>query len=347
MGKMVDALRRAEQERKQARQRQRPDESALAVATPTPPAAVAAPAPPMQASSAAHDHVASVASPSPEVRPAPQVAPSPPVPPPPVPQVLIPNVEASQVPTQQAVAVAQPDPIPNAPAAPGPGHHTGHGALDPYLVAYYDRQDEASEQYRALRTSILAQNPTGQPRSLVFTSSSPREGKTVTTLNLAITIADSGEHRVLVVDGDLRFGRVAEMLGVAPRPGLTDLLADEAAIDAVVQSTLIENLDVVAAGRAIANPTELVASSHARQLFGLFKSRYDVVLVDTPPLSYTDASVIASYCDGAYLAVKMGDTHRHKADHAIGLIESAGGRVLGCVMTNLRYYIPGYLYHRT
>ena len=340
MGKMVEALRRAEQERSQARQRHRQDAGGAAT-TPTPPSAVATDAPEVPASASQPVQAPVTPEPRPQTPPPPQVAVSQPAPPP-VPQVQIPHVEAASAP---------PTPVPDvqvdSPAAPASAHPTGHGALDPYLVAYYDRQDKASEQYRALRTSILAQNPSNEPRALIFTSSSPREGKTVTVLNLAITVADSAECRVLVVDADLRFGRAAEMLGVAARPGLTDLLADEAAIDTVVQSTLVENLDVIAAGRAIANPTELLGSSHARQLFGLLKTRYDMVLVDTPPLGYTDASVIASYCDGAYLAVKIGDTHRHKVDRAVGLIENAGGRVLGCVMTHLRYYIPSYLYQRT
>jgi len=228
-----------------------------------------------------------------------------------------------------------------------PGSSLGLGTLASHLVAYYQRNGELAEQYRSMRTNILAQMPGGEPHVLAFASSGPGEGVTTTVLNLAITIADGGERRVLVVDADLRDGNGAMFMGASPEPGLTDLLSDEASLDSVIQPTVVENLDIIGCGRPVADSTQLLSSSYARQLFEGLKDRYDLILIDAGPTSRTDAAVTAGLADGTYVAAVMGETNRQKVDRAIRQVEAAGGRVAGCVLTKVRYYIPAPLYRRT
>jgi len=144
------------------------------------------------------------------------------------------------------------------------------------------------------------------------TSSLHSEGKTLTALNLAMTIAQSTQKpRVLLIDADLRRGRVAKYLGVNQKIGLAEILTDKAQpIDALFNID-VENLTFVAAGSVPPNPAELLSSDRMKRFLTLMKTKFDHIIIDTPPvISVTDAGIVGAQSDGVLLIIQAGRTQR-------------------------------------
>ncbi|MGM0705391.1 MAG: polysaccharide biosynthesis tyrosine autokinase [Bacteroidota bacterium] len=166
-----------------------------------------------------------------------------------------------------------------------------------------------TENYRLIRTNLqFAQaNDDVQPEVLMITSPESGDGKSTTSVNLAITIALSG-RKVLLIDADLRRPTTHKLLGVDRSPGLAEMLVDSAQRE-IVQRTFIENLYHVPAGTVKVPPTELLDSARMRQLVALGRSRCDVVIIDTPPvMGATDALVVSSLCDAVLVVAAANKT---------------------------------------
>jgi capsular exopolysaccharide synthesis family protein len=217
--------------------------------------------------------------------------------------------------------------------------------IDPHIVSYTDPQCTISEQYRMLRTNLLALN-SGRPiRALVMTSAIKREGKTVTVLNLAAVMATDEEKKVVAIDCDLRRPRVHTLLGMDSRPGLAELLRGEVELEAALHKARITNLTVLPAGKPPSNPSEQIGSSRMRHLIGELKDRFDYLLFDTPPvMAVTDAGVLGAMVDGVILVIKTESTKRNVVMRAQTLLRGANARLVGCVLTNIREFSPYYIY---
>jgi capsular exopolysaccharide synthesis family protein len=201
------------------------------------------------------------------------------------------------------------------------------------LIVHDQAGSPRAEAHRQIRTNLQFVNVDQPPRVVVFTSSLPREGKTTTTCNVAITLAQAG-LRVVLVDADLRRPTVAEYLGLEGAVGLTSVLIDRATLDQAVQPWGPDGMAVLASGPIPPNPSELLASQHMTDLLGELAGRYDMVLVDTPPLlPVTDAAVLASRCDGALLAVRHGKTTKNQVRAAGAALTAVSARLLGTVLT--------------
>ncbi|MHC4471860.1 MAG: CpsD/CapB family tyrosine-protein kinase [Planctomycetota bacterium] len=223
---------------------------------------------------------------------------------------------------------------------------TGDGEVDPHLVTYFDRMSPISEQYRLLRTNLKGLDPDSPPKVIVVTSAVPKEGKTVTALNLALTLADDKEARVAVVDADLRKPTVHRLFAVDAQRGLADFLAGNVMLELVLQRSRLQNLHILPAGRLPANPTELLAGKKMDDLVTRLSRDFDWVVIDTPSVvSMTDAAVVGAKADGTVLAVKMGDTPRQTVRLAISLLEKARVKVLGAVLTHLTPLMQDYYYY--
>jgi capsular exopolysaccharide synthesis family protein len=171
------------------------------------------------------------------------------------------------------------------------------------------------------------------PRLLALTSPQPGDGKTTVVCNLAIVAAEAGS-RVLIVDADLRIPRVADFLGLDGARGLTDLLGDPTLEPAsvVIQAPFAENLWVLASGPKPPNPSELLASERMSTLIARFRSDYDLVLFDTPPvLVVTDAALLASKTQGVILVTRSRATNRLAIEHAVQALAQVDARLLGVV----------------
>lgn len=220
--------------------------------------------------------------------------------------------------------------------------------IDPHVVSFSDPASPVSEQYKILRTNLLSLSSPAKPlKAIGITSAIHNEGKTVTALNLAITIAhDLSKKSVLFVDSDLRKSRIEKILGIDKvETGLADYLQDSLTVDSVCIKTGIENLTLLPAGKGPKNPAELLSSRRMKDLVGILKNNFDFIIFDMPPvIPVTDPSVLGTQLDGVLMVVQAGRTQKNVIKHAEMLLQQARAKILGCVMTHVEYHLPQYMY---
>lgn len=204
------------------------------------------------------------------------------------------------------------------------------------LIVHVDPRSPRAESFRALRTNLNFIDPGVTRRSYVVTSAMPAEGKSTTTANLAIALAESGAS-VVLVDADLRRPRTAEIMGIEGAVGLTDVLIGQIEMDDALQPWGSRgNLAVLPAGRVPPNPSELLGSMGMSAALEQLSERYDFVLIDAPPLlPVTDAAVLSKIVTGTLLIVSAASSKRGQLREAMTLLQNIGSRTLGVVMTKL------------
>ncbi|MBF0217274.1 MAG: CpsD/CapB family tyrosine-protein kinase [Candidatus Omnitrophica bacterium] len=218
-------------------------------------------------------------------------------------------------------------------------------AIEEHVVTFHDPMSPISEQYNMLRTNIQQLKKSKRHKTFIITSSRDGEGKTVTSTNLAIAMArDSDNGSVLLVDADMRRGKAAEYLGIAASPGLAELLSGKADLGDVIITPGVADLEVVVSGKTPKNPSELLNSKKMKDVMAAFKSRYDYIIIDTPPvMSVADACILGPMADGVILVVQAGRTQRDMVKNSEKKVKQAGGEIAGFVMTKTEYHLPGYL----
>ena len=203
------------------------------------------------------------------------------------------------------------------------------------LIVQSEPNSPRAEAFRALRTNLQFLDVEGGPRSFVVTSSIPSEGKSTTTANLAIVMAQSGA-RVLVIDGDLRSPSVADLFGIEGGVGLSDVLIGRARLQDAIQVWGMKNLSLLPAGTMPPNPSELVGSQAMVSLLRHVEKEFDVVLIDSPPLlPVTDSALLSKHVRGALVVVAAGRTHRGQLAGSIESLQNVGSNVAGIVLTML------------
>ena len=201
------------------------------------------------------------------------------------------------------------------------------------LTVHEDPQSPRSEAFRQLRTNLQFVDVDNPRKVIVVTSSLPTEGKTTTIVNLAIALASAGT-RVVVVEADLRRPKVADLLGIERSVGLTSVLSGRVRVDQAVQLWAGGRFDVLASGPLPPNPSELLASQHMKAVLAELRERYDVVLIDTPPLlPVTDAAAVAPATDGAILVCRFKETTRDQVASAAEALQAVSAPLLGTVFT--------------
>ncbi len=200
------------------------------------------------------------------------------------------------------------------------------------LIVHADPLSPRAESFRALRTNLQFLDMGGRA-SFVITSSIPSEGKSTTTINLAIALADAGK-RVALIDTDLRKPKVAEYLGMEGGAGLTDVLIGRAKVTEVMQVWGGRSLYVLPAGKIPPNPSELLGSRQMSMLLDMLEKDFDVVLCDAPPLlPVTDAAILARATSGALLVIAAGRTTKHQLTGAVEALNTVGAKLAGFVMS--------------
>ncbi len=189
-----------------------------------------------------------------------------------------------------------------------------------------------SEPYRALRTAVRFTDVDTDPRSFLITSATPGEGKTTTAANLAIALAAGGES-VVVVDADLRRAALAEVFGLDGSVGLSSLVLKTATIDEAVQPWR-DNVWVLASGRPLPpNPSEVLGSHFMGHVISELTSRFDVVLIDTPPiLPVTDAVALATQVDAVLIVARYGAINQGPAAEARKRLDAVSAHVIGFIL---------------
>ncbi len=191
-----------------------------------------------------------------------------------------------------------------------------------------------AECCRSLRTNIMLSAADRPLKTIVVCSANPREGKTTSVIYLGTTMAASNQ-RVLLVDTDMRRPRLHVSTGVERKRGLTNLILGEDSYDEVIQATEIPNLFVLPCGPLPPNPAELLMSKRFEVVLAELNKRFDRVILDSPPLPYTDAVVLSKRTDGVILVVRAGKTLRDELKRSSKTIREVGGAVIGVIVNEL------------
>ena len=205
------------------------------------------------------------------------------------------------------------------------------------------------ETYKTARTNIIF-SVSGIAKAgcklIAITSANPGEGKTTTSLNLAITFAQTGA-RVLAIDGDLRKPRLHRYLGIKKDIGLSTLLANQVSIEDAIHKNVRSGLDVIAAGEIPPNPAELLASEAMKALIDKLAENYDYIFFDTPPVTVvTDASALSPSVDGVIVVVRQNYTDHESLAMAVNLLNIAQAKILGFFVNDVQTKRGGYHYGR-
>ena len=203
------------------------------------------------------------------------------------------------------------------------------------------------EAYRLLRTSVLRSEGEDPIRSVAITSAEPNEGKTLSSVNLAVAVALDGKT-VILVDADLRHADVHRHFGLSNEVGFTNVVAGERPVEEALQDTNIPGLRVLASGPLHPSPPELLNSRASRACFQRLSQLADFVVIDTPPaLLMADAHIVARMTDGVLLVVSARDSAKHRLDRTSYLLRQTGARLLGTVLNKADEGLGGYYgYHR-
>jgi capsular exopolysaccharide synthesis family protein len=203
--------------------------------------------------------------------------------------------------------------------------------LNPLLVAGLAPKSPAAEQYRALRTRLSHAEGANALRTILITSPQKGEGKSITAANLALTMAQELQRRVVLVEADLRKPSLQSLFGLPSGPGLAEYLSGEAELKEVMKFLPDHNLTVIPAGPNAANPAELLGSTAMRRMLDQLRTRFDRVILDTPPvLPLADVAVLAPLVDGALLVVRAGVTPKPAIENALRGFDSS--RLIGIVL---------------
>jgi capsular exopolysaccharide synthesis family protein len=218
--------------------------------------------------------------------------------------------------------------------------------LSEALIPFFDRSSLVTEQYRALRTRLLSQNPNYEHRTIAITSAVPKEGKSVTTLNLGCILAEIRHLKVLVVDGDLRRGSLADMLNEQHRPGLAEVFSGETTYSEVIRDTPIPNLKFIPAGNTSnRSAAELWTAASAKPVFRHMRNDFHYTIVDTPPTTtVTDVGIIGQLCTGVIFIVRLHRTDEHSAKRAVRLLQVNNIPIVGCMLVGRDAPVGAYGY---
>jgi protein-tyrosine kinase len=208
--------------------------------------------------------------------------------------------------------------------------------IDPRYSVFVNESGEQSgaEKFRTLRSRLYQIAATRPLKRILVTSSVPEEGKTFITSNLAQSIVRQEDRKVLLIDGDLRASRLHRSLGASAGPGLSDYLRGEADEFQIIQMGKEPNLGLIAGGKEVSNPSELLHSKAMETLLDRLTPLFDWVILDSPPaIAVHDASILADICDGVLFVVRAGATDFEVAQKAASEFDEK--RILGVVLNRV------------
>ncbi len=214
------------------------------------------------------------------------------------------------------------------------------------LVSQARPHSQMAESYRALRTSLLLSNLGAPPKVIMVTSALPQEGKSTTSINTAVVLAQKGVQ-VLLIDADLRRPSIHKTLGMGPRSGLSNVLTGSTTLQqSIAVSTVLPNLHILPAGTPPPNPAELLASTNMKDVLDELREQYDHIVVDTPPtLSVTDAVVLSPRADAIVLVIRSGQTTKQSLRRARDILTQVNARVSGVLLNAVDLSSPDYYYY--
>lgn len=211
-------------------------------------------------------------------------------------------------------------------------HHKGKGieANFNYFISNVKSNKAGFEAYRTLRTNIQFQKATKKLQSILITSTEKNEGKSLSSSNLAIVMAMDNK-RTIYIDADLRN---TSGIDEGTESGLTNYLAGYKGMDEIVLQTSMPNLSIIKSGPIPPNPTELLSSSRMDTLLAELESMFDMIIIDSPPMLFSDAAILATKVDGCLFISNAGRTKTRHARQAIDQLHNVNAMIIGAVLNN-------------
>lgn len=208
---------------------------------------------------------------------------------------------------------------------------------DPHLVLVNRPGSPIAERYRRLRLKLDQPGPDGAPRQIILvTSAVPEEGKTTTTVNLALAFAEDRDRKTLLIDADLRRPSVSRYLTPPSKLGLADVLSGDVSLDHALLDIKASHLSILPAGTPTSNPLQILQSDYLGGVFAELRRRFDRIVIDTPPtVPFTDAAVLGAICDGSVLVVRAGKTTGTLINRARASL--AHSTLLGVVLNDVAF----------
>ena len=212
----------------------------------------------------------------------------------------------------------------------------------PSMLFFGSQTSEGTEEFRDLRSKLYQFREQRPLRTILITSALPNEGKSFVTANLAQAIACQPGRKALLIDADLRNGRLHEFLGMPNGPGLADYLLNESEETAVIKRGPLDNLAVITMGRHVVNPAELLANGRLKNLLNQMEATFHWIVIDSPPvIPVTDPRILADYCDGVLIVVRADSTPSdaaRKAQNAFSEKRLIGSVLNGMATASIPYY---------
>lgn len=203
------------------------------------------------------------------------------------------------------------------------------------IITIKNPRSPIAESYRTLRTNIQFSSFDKKIQTMIITSSGPSEGKSTTSSNLAVTMAENG-NKTILIDCDQRKPKLHKVFLTSNGKGLSDLLVGNSVFEEAVQKTEIENLDLLTSGTKPPNPSELLASIKMKNFVENLREKYDCIIIDTPPvIAVTDAQIVSRYADGCLLVVASAQAEREAVMKAKELLEKVDAKIIGVVLNKL------------
>jgi len=204
-----------------------------------------------------------------------------------------------------------------------------------------------AESYRTIRTALLFSQPEAAPQVIMLTSPSPGEGKTVTTINLSVALAQDG-YKVLLIDADLRKGCCHVRLGQNNQRGLSNILTGNIPLQEGMQQTSVSGLSLISRGVCPPNPCGLLGSSKMKQILASLRESFNFILIDSPPaIAVSDAAVISVNSDAVILVFNRQKTSTASARQAVESLQAVRAPILGAILNGVNIRDPDYAYYRS
>lgn len=203
------------------------------------------------------------------------------------------------------------------------------------LISLEKPKSPISEAFRTLRTNVQFTSIDSKTKKIMITSSGPREGKSSTIANLAVSMVNAGES-VLIIDADMRNPTQHGIFELDNGGGLSSALVQEQDYRKFIKKTIVPGLSVLTGGPIPPNPAELLGSKRMKRLIEEANEQFDIILFDTPPIiAVTDAAILAQVVDGVILVLASGEVNKDYAIKAKELLDKVGAKILGAVLNKV------------
>ena len=222
------------------------------------------------------------------------------------------------------------------------------GSIDAHVIAHQDKNSFIAEQYKLIcrKLFFLSKERDRLFRTLMLTSCQPREGKTTTACNLAITLSLGYQKKVALIDADMRRSSVHRMFGVPRKPGLIELTTGRCSLDEILKQPQVDGVQVVAAGsQANIEPGEILQSAEFLSVLEALKERFDYVIFDAPPvLKVSDPAILGQFCDAVLFIIKAGATPREVITEGFDTLERTGTPATASILVGTPSFPDYYSY---